>query len=179
MSDNEFSENMVVCAVGILSPGNISDSCESCPHNKFSFPGVLIAGVTKDAVMLLSEKVEIVPEGTKARMEEMAAANGKMRSQIEGLQKNVLEFFESTNATVAAGEKISIDYAHLKNRVSELEASNAELLEALEDCCVIARPKNPSSCCPAYRPGEHGGCAENEDCECNIWKAIQKARGQG
>ena len=66
MSDNEFSENMVVCAVGNLSPGNISDSCESCPHNKFSFPGVLIAGVTKDAVMLLSEKVEIVPEGTKA-----------------------------------------------------------------------------------------------------------------
>jgi hypothetical protein len=51
MSDNEFSENMVVCAVGILSPGNISDSCESCPHNKFSFPGVLIAGVTKDAYL--------------------------------------------------------------------------------------------------------------------------------
>ena len=128
-SDNEFSENMVVCAVGHLSPGNISDSCESCPHNKFSFPGVLIDGVTKDAVMLLAEKVEIVPEGTKARMEEMAAANGKMRSQIEGLQKNVLEFFDSTNATVAAGEKISIDYAHLKNRVSELEASNKELRE--------------------------------------------------
>jgi hypothetical protein len=67
----------------------------------------------------------------------------------------------------------------LRARVMELEASNAELLEALEDCCVIARPKNPSSCCPAYRPGEHGGCAENEDCECNIWKAIQKERGQG
>ena len=129
MSDNKFSENMVVCAVGILSPGNISDSCEICPHNKSSFPGVLIAGVTKEAVMLLSEKVEIVPEGTKAK-------------------------------------------------VAELEASNAELLEALKDCCVIARPKNPSSCCPAYRPGEHGGCAENEDCECNIWKAIQKASGQ-
>ena len=67
----------------------------------------------------------------------------------------------------------------LKQRVAKLEASNMELLEALEDCCVIAKPKNPSSCCPAYRPGEHGGCAENEDCECNIWKAIQKARGQG
>lgn len=136
MNNNEFSENMVVCAVGNLSPGNISDSCESCPHNKFSFPGVLIDGVTKDAAMLLSEKVEIVPEGTKARMEEMAAANGKMRSQIEGLQKNVLEFFDSTNATVAAGEKISIDYAHLKNRVSELEASNKELLDVLEDFVI-------------------------------------------
>ena len=67
----------------------------------------------------------------------------------------------------------------LRARVMELEASNKELLEALEDCCVIAKPKNPSSCCPAYRPGEHGGCAENEDCECNIWKAIQKARVQG
>ena len=179
MSDNEFSENMVVCAVGYLSPGNISDSCESCPHNKSSFPGVLIAGVTKDAVMLLSEKVEIVPEGTKARMEEMAAANGKMRSQIEGLQKNVLEFFDSTNATVAAGEKISIDYAHLKNRVSELEASNAELLEALKDCCVIAKPENPACCCPNYQPLPDGDCAEVKNGDCHIWKAIQKAREQG
>lgn len=156
MSDNEFSENMVVCAVGYLSPGNISDSCESCPHNKSSFPGVLIAGVTKDAVMLLSEKVEIVPEGTKARMEEMAAANGKMRSQIEGLQKNVLEFFDSTNATVAAGEKISIDYAHLKNRVSELEASNAALLAALDDLI--------------------DECGQAEDCGLIDWKVMGKAR---
>jgi len=66
----------------------------------------------------------------------------------------------------------------MRDRIRRLEASNAELLEALEDCCVIAKPENPSSCCPVYRPGEHGGCAENEDCECNIWKAIQKARGQ-
>ena len=62
---------------------------------------------------------------------------------------------------------------------ARLIAAAPDLLDALEDCCVIAKPKNPSSCCPAYRPGEHGGCAENEDCECNIWKAIQKARGQG
>ena len=82
MSDNKFSENMVVCAVGNLSPGNISDSCESCPHNKFSFPGVLIAGVTKDAVMLLSEKVEIVPEGTKARMVELGGRNKELRELV-------------------------------------------------------------------------------------------------
>jgi len=67
----------------------------------------------------------------------------------------------------------------MRDRIQGLEASNAELLEALEDCCVIAKPKNPSSCCPAYRPGEHGGCAENEECECNVWKVIQKERGQG
>lgn len=78
MSDNKFSENMVVCAVGNLSPGNISDSCEICSHNKFSFPGVLIAGVTKDAVMLLSEKVEIVPEGTKAKVAELEASNAEL-----------------------------------------------------------------------------------------------------
>ena len=83
MSDNEFSENMVVCAVGNLSPGNISDSCESCPHNKFSFPGVLIDGVTKDAVMLLSEKVEIVPAGTKARLEKLEARNREMLEELE------------------------------------------------------------------------------------------------
>jgi hypothetical protein len=176
MSDHEFSENMVVCAVGYLSPGNISDSCESCPHNKSSFPGVLIAGVTKDAVMLLSEKVEIVPEGTKARMEEMAAANGKMRRQIEGLQKNVLEFFDSTNATVAAGEKISIDYAHLKNRVSELEASNAELLEALE----AAKQFIQNGIQYGYINMPDKDCGDSAiETPAKIEAAIQKAREQG
>jgi len=85
MSDNEFSENMVVCAVGYLSPGNISDSCESCPHNKSSFPGVLIAGVTKDAVMPLSEKVEIVPEGTKAKVAELEASNAALLAALDDL----------------------------------------------------------------------------------------------
>ena len=85
MSDNKFSENMVVCAVGILSPGNISDSCESCPHNKSSFPGVLIAGVTKDAVMLLSAKVEIVPEGTKAQVAELEASNAALLAALDDL----------------------------------------------------------------------------------------------
>ena len=60
---------------------------------------------------------------------------------------------------------------------AHLIAAAPDLLEALKDCCVIARPGNPSSCCPVYRPGEHGGCAENECVECDIWKAIQKARG--
>lgn len=64
----------------------------------------------------------------------------------------------------------------LRERVMELEASNKELLEALEDCCVIAKPENPACCCPNYQPLPDGDCAENEDGECHIWKAIQKAR---
>lgn len=62
---------------------------------------------------------------------------------------------------------------------AHLIAAAPDLLGALEDCCVIAKPGNSASCCPVYRPGEHGGCSENEDGECHIWKAIQKARGQG
>ena len=97
MSDNKFSENMVVCAVGNLSPGNIGDSCESCPHNKFSFPGVLIAGVTKDAVMLLSEKVEIVPEGTKAKVAELEASNAVLleeNGKLRKINKELIGFLE-------------------------------------------------------------------------------------
>lgn len=67
------------------------------------------------------------------------------------------------------------DYPLTEN--ANLIAAAPELLGALEDCCVIAKPGNPASCCPVYRPGEHGGCSENEDGECHIWKAIQKARG--
>ncbi len=93
MSDNVFSENMVVCAVGILSPGNISDSCEICPHNKSSFPGVLIAGVTKDAVMMLSEKVELVPEGTKERLEKLEASNAELLEALEDCVIGVEGYF--------------------------------------------------------------------------------------
>ena len=131
MSENNFTEHMEVEKIGTLKPGDIGwGTCDGCEKNIHKFTGVLLQGITEEAAKLLYEKVEIVPEGTKAK-------------------------------------------------VAELEARNKELLLALEDCCVIAKPKNPSSCCPAYRPGEHGGCAENEDCECNIWKAIKKARGQG
>lgn len=59
---------------------------------------------------------------------------------------------------------------------ANLIAAAPDMLDALEDCCVIAKPENQACCCPVYRPGEHGGCAENEDGECHIWKAIQKAR---
>ena len=32
---------------------------------------------------------------------------------------------------------------------------------------------------PCYRRWQEGGCVENEYGECHIWRAIQKARGQG
>ncbi len=128
MSDNKFTESMEVIEIGTM---RLCDSVPVCA-NFTDVTGVLIDGITKDAAKLLYEKVEIVPEGTKAKMEEMAAANRNMRSQIKGLQKEVLEFFDSTNATIIAGRKICITYAHLKNRVTELEASNKELLEVLE-----------------------------------------------
>ena len=38
----------------------------------------------------------------------------------------------------------------MRDRIRRLEASNAELLEALKDCCVIAKPENPDCCCPAF-----------------------------
>ena len=86
---------------------------------------------------------------------------------------------------IRASNVIIAETSHRDISLEEQEANAAliaaapDLLEALKDCCVIAKPENPSSCCPVYRPGEHGGCAENEDGECHIWKAIQKARGQG
>jgi hypothetical protein len=125
MSDNEFSENMVVCAVGILSPGNISDSCEICPHNKSSFPGVLIAGVTKDAVMLLSEKVEIVPEGTTERLKNLEGINDSLVSAIKAVPgKPITE--DWVFAEVEKGIKA------FSEKYKELKASNAGLLEALK-----------------------------------------------
>ena len=131
MSENKFTEHMEVEKIGTLKPGDIGwGTCDGCEKNIYKFPGVLIQGITEEAAKLLYEKVEIVPEGTKAK-------------------------------------------------VAELEASNKELLEALEDCCVIAKPENPACCCPNYQHLPDGDCAEAKNGDCHIWKAIQKARWQG
>lgn len=66
-----------------------------------------------------------------------------------------------------------------EKKIERLEAANNELLEALKDCCVIAKPENPPCCCPNYQPLPDGDCAEAKNGNCHIWKAIQKARGQG
>ena len=89
------------------------------------------------------------------------------------------KFTDTLNQLLDQLETVKTEIEKQNARMKQMEASNAELLEALKDCCVIAKPKNPACCCPVYRTGKHGGCAENEDGECHIWKAIQKARGQG
>ena len=61
---------------------------------------------------------------------------------------------------------------------AHLIAAAPDLLEALEDCCVIAKPENPPCCCPNYQPLPDGDCAEAKNGDCHIWEAIQKARGQ-
>jgi len=62
---------------------------------------------------------------------------------------------------------------------AHLIAAAPELLESLEDCCVIAKPGNPPCCCPNYQHLPDGDCAEAKNGDCHIWKVIQKARGQG
>ena len=61
---------------------------------------------------------------------------------------------------------------------AHLIAATPDLLEALKDCCVIAKPENPACCCPNYQPLPDGDCAEAKNGDCHIWKAIQKARGR-
>jgi hypothetical protein len=94
--------------------------------------------------------------------------------QLDAVCKEIEEAREELNKLFEPQE---LD--QLKQRVVELEASNAELLEALEDCCVIAKPENPACCCPNYQPLPDGDCAEAKNGDCHIWKAIQKERGQG
>lgn len=86
MSDNEFTESMEVEAVGNLKPGDIGwGTCDGCEKNIHKFPGVLLQGVTQEAAKLLYEKVEIVAEGTKAKMEELEACNVELLEALEYL----------------------------------------------------------------------------------------------
>jgi hypothetical protein len=89
------------------------------------------------------------------------------------------KFTDTLNQLLDQLETVKTEIEKQNARMKQMEASNAELLEALEDCCVIAKPENPACCCPNYQPLPDGDCAENEDGECHIWKAIQKARVQG
>jgi len=119
MSDNKFTEHMEVEKIGTLKPGDIGlGTCDGCEKNIHKFPGVLIHGITSDAAKLLYGKVEIVPEGTKARLE-------------------------------------------------KLEASNSDLLEALENECRLCRHGNGNSFNPDCPNGKM----------CLIYRAIDKAKG--
>ena len=83
MSDNKFTEHMEVEKIGTLKPGDIGlGTCDGCEKNIHKFPGVLIQGITSDAAKLLYEKVEIVPAGTKARLEKLEASNKELRELV-------------------------------------------------------------------------------------------------
>ena len=64
MSENKFTESMEVIETGTMR------ICHSVPicANFTDVTGVLLDGIAEDSEKLLHEKVEIVPEGTKARM---------------------------------------------------------------------------------------------------------------
>ena len=71
----------------------------------------------------------------------------------------------------------------LNQRMAELEASNKELLEALETCCIATQGKKKAFCeCFQHdsRPclDMEGVCWFGESGNCSIWNAIQKERGR-
>ena len=105
----------------------------------------------------------------------MAVPTNSIRLEIDEVDRLVgqLERFAIQN---------NLDEALRAKRFAEearrLEDSNKELLDALEDCCVIAKPENPPCCCPNYQPLPDGDCAEAKNGDCHIWKAIQKERGK-
>ena len=86
------------------------------------------------------------------------------------------KFTDTLNQLLDQLETVKTEIEKQNARMKQMEASNAELLEALKDCCVIAKPKNPACCCPNYQPLPDGDCAEAKNGDCHIWKAIQKAR---
>jgi hypothetical protein len=84
MSENKFTEHMEVEKIGTLKPGDIGwGTCDGCEKNIYKFPGVLIQGITEEAAKLLYEKVEIVPEGTKERLEKLEARNAELLETLE------------------------------------------------------------------------------------------------
>lgn len=89
MSDNKFTESMEVIEIGTM---RLCDSVPVCA-NFTDVTGVLIEGITKDAAKLLYEKVEIVAEGTKAKMEELEASNKELLGALEDFVIDVEGYF--------------------------------------------------------------------------------------
>lgn len=74
----------------------------------------------------------------------------------------------------AESEQSGIDL--LKQRVSELEASNKELLGALEFCCYRTTPGADCYCQHGQGLVKLGHCSEES--YCHVWQTIQKERGE-
>lgn len=76
--------NCHVTAVGLLTPADIGgEQCEGCPHNIHGENSVLLSGVTGDVKKLLFEDCEIVPVGTKAKIEELETENRQLRKALD------------------------------------------------------------------------------------------------
>lgn len=84
MSEAKFTGSMEVVAVGNLTPDKIGgDACNGCPNNTCKSPGVLIDGLTREAVKLLYEKCEIVPVGTIEKLAKLEEINAVMLKALE------------------------------------------------------------------------------------------------
>jgi hypothetical protein len=67
---------------------------------------------------------------------------------------------------------------------ANLIAAAPEMLDALETCCMAMQGERKAYC-DCFQQGDmhsldmDGNCAFSKTGKCRIWKAIQKARGQG
>jgi hypothetical protein len=74
------------------------------------------------------------------------------------------------------------DYPLTEN--ANLIAAAPEMLDALETCCMAMQGERKAYC-DCFQQGDmhsldmDGNCAFSKTGKCRIWKAIQKARGQG
>ncbi len=71
----------------------------------------------------------------------------KLQQEIEKQRKEICDKTDEIQKLQNEITDMCHDVFELQAGVKELESSNAELLEALEDCCVIAKPENPGCCC--------------------------------
>ncbi len=94
MSNNRFTDHLTVEAVGNLAPSRIgSEACEHCENNKNGGPGVLLEGVTPEAVRLLYQQCELHPEGTAETIKQLREANAELAKATEDLMYAVVCYF--------------------------------------------------------------------------------------
>jgi chromosome segregation ATPase len=174
MSENKFTEHMEVEKIGTLKPGDIGwGTCDGCEKNIYKFPGVLIQGITEEAAKLLYEKVEIVPEGTKERLEKLEARNAELLETLENdlLRKRVLELEEMLKQSMHNNDELRNDNYQLRARVEELERQvqdyKEENVKLLQQCLAL------------YRAVKKANCELDkieESCDNNVWFSQLKER---
>ena len=80
-------------ALGLLSASAIGgEACKDCPHNIPRMSAALLTGdgeALRDCAKLLYKDCELVPGGTKARIEELEAERDQLRKALWGLMQAV------------------------------------------------------------------------------------------